>query len=179
MADFNERRSPPARDADALRDAVSARYRGSLLAFFRRRTGGDPVEAEDLAHEVLLRVLQHADLDAVDKPDAFIFMTARNLLRDRARRAEVRERSGPEMALMNAGVEGVTPERVFQGKQDLALAVAALSELSEKTRDIFILARLERMTYRQIADLYGVSVSAVEKHLVKAFAHLMDRTRRP
>ena len=166
--------SPPERDADGLRDALFKRYRSPLMAFFRRRTG-DGAEAEDLAHEVLVRALQHADLNAVEQPDAFIFMTARNLLRDRARRADVRDRAAPDVQLLNAGVEGVTPERVFQGKQDLSLAIAALSELTEKTRDIFVLARLEHMTYREIADLYGVSVSAVEKHLLKAYAHLMNR----
>ncbi len=169
--------SPPGKDPDALREALFARYRSPLMAFFRRRTG-DAAEAEDLAHEVLVPVLQHADRKAVDNPDAFIFMTARNLLRDRARRADVRERAAPDVQLLNSVVEGVTPERVIQGKQDLSLAIAALGELGEKTRDIFVLARLERMTYREIAELYGVSVSAVEKHLVKAFAHLMDRTDR-
>lgn len=67
----------------ALQRTLADRYRPPLMAFFHRRTGVG-VEAEDLAQEVLARVLRRGDLDRVEKPDAFIFITARNLLRDRA-----------------------------------------------------------------------------------------------
>lgn len=157
----------------ALQRTLADRYRAPLMAFFHRRTG-DGVEAEDLAQEVLARVLRRGDLDRVEKPDAFIFMTARNLLRDRARRAEVRVRSQGDLEVLEAGGAGVSPERVIQGRQDLRQVMAVLDALDGKTRDMFILHRLEGMTYRQIAGLYGVSISAVEKRLIKAFARLMD-----
>ena len=38
---------------------------------------------------------------------------------------------------------------------------------------MFILHRLDGMKHREIAELYGLSVSSVEKHLRKAFAHVM------
>lgn len=158
---------------EALRADLFRRFRGPLMAFFNRRTG-DQVEAEDLAQEVLLRVMQHDDAATIDPPDAFIFATARNLLKDRARRAEVRARNRIDIEILGERSEGLSPERVIQMRQDLARAMAALSELSEKTRDIFVLHRLEDMKYREIAELYGISVSAVEKHLIRAFAHVMN-----
>lgn len=166
------RQEPTARES--LQQSLSARYRAPLMAYFNRRTG-DYGEAEDLAQEVLVRVLQRDNLGGVESPDAYVFRIARNLLRDRARRSDVRRKYQIELELREEGTEGLSAERVLQGKEELEKAMNALAELKEKTRDIFILSRLEGMKYREIADLYGMSVSAVEKHLIQAFAHMMDR----
>lgn len=165
-------KTPELQKADDLRERLFARYRSPLLAFFSRRTS-NPSESEDLAHEVICRLLQRKDLGDVNEIDAFIFTTARNLLRDRARRAEVRDRNHGEIKALADGVEVITPERVIQGRQDLKAVVAALSELDEKPRDMFILHRFDGMKHKEIAEAYGLSVSSVEKYLMKAFAHLM------
>ena len=53
----------------------------------------------------------------------------------------------------------------------------ALDELGERTRDIFMMYRLEKMKHRDIAALYGITVSAVEKHIAKAGVHLLQTFR--
>ena len=169
------RRRLSAAEIETLRATLSSRYRAPLMAFFNRRTGNFE-EAEDLAHEVLLRVLQRPDLSTLDQPDGFIFATARNILKDRSREAEVRARYQDDLHLVEEHGEGLSPERVIQGRQELQRAMAALGQLTEKTRDMFILKRLEGMKYGEIAQLYGVSVSAVEKHIIKAIAHIADTT---
>lgn len=50
---------------------------------------------------------------------------------------------------------------------------SALNALPERTRDIFMLVRLEHMRQRDVTQMLGISVSAVEKHLVRAMTHLM------
>lgn len=165
---------PESATREALAQSLSARYRAPLMAYFNRRTG-DFDAAEDLAQEVLVRALQRRELDGVESPDAYVFKIARNLLHDRVRRADVRQKHQVELKLRGEGAEELSAERVFQGREELEKAMNALAELKEKTRDIFILSRLEGMKYREIADLYGMSVSAVEKHLIQAFAHMMDR----
>jgi len=45
-------------------------------------------------------------------------------------------------------------------------------QLNERTRDVFVLNRLEQMKNREIAQMLGISESAVEKHMTKALAHL-------
>ena len=51
-------------------------------------------------------------------------------------------------------------------------------ELPERTRNVFLLARLENMRQAEIARRLGVSVSGVEKHLARAIAHLSQRLGR-
>jgi len=158
---------------ESLRAILSERYRAPLMSFFRRRTS-DLSEAEDLAQEVLLRVVQRRDRNALDQPDAFIFQTARNLLADRHRHASVKKKYHADLEIRQESTEGISPERVLQGKQELALVVDALKGLGEQTRNIFLLRRFEQMKYSEIADLYGISVSAVEKHLMKAYARVVE-----
>jgi RNA polymerase sigma-70 factor (ECF subfamily) len=65
---------------------------------------------------------------------------------------------------------------VFDSRQSLTLVMSVLEELDERSRDAFILHRLEGMKHAQIAELMGVSVSSVEKYIIKALSLLMKRS---
>ena len=72
-------------------------------------------------------------------------------------------------------VEDIGPERVLLSQESLSEVMEALDELGERTRDIFLLCRLDKMKQRDIATVYGLTVSAVEKHIAKAGLHLTRR----
>jgi RNA polymerase sigma factor (sigma-70 family) len=61
------------------------------------------------------------------------------------------------------------------GEATLTEVLQALDELSELTRSVFILFRLESMKQKDIAALYGIGRSTVEKHVMKAVLHLASR----
>ena len=129
----------------------------------------DHAEAEDLTHEVLLRVTERSDTLDESRPDGYIFQIATNLLRDRARRARVRTSYQLGLGASEAArVEELNPERVLQARQSLASVVGALKALPERTRTIFILFRLENMKHREIADMLGISIRTVEQHVSRA-----------
>jgi RNA polymerase sigma-70 factor (ECF subfamily) len=170
---------------DAQRWAeLDTRFRTPLLAYFVRRVA-DRAEAEDLTQEVFARLSrQNSQPEAVQ---AYLFVTAANLLKDRARlRATHHTDAHHSLDAAAAAaqsprnlVEDRDPERVLAGKDTLRELVTGLQALSERTRDIFILARVEHMHQGDIAKLFGISVSAVEKHIMKALNHLGARLSRP
>jgi RNA polymerase sigma factor (sigma-70 family) len=154
---------------------LTRRFRPALMAFFLRRIHNH-AEAEDLTQDVLVRVATHEAAIDTGRPDAYVFQMAANLLRDRARRLKVRAQYQSGLGAVEAVFkEDRDPDRILQGRESLAGVVAALNELPERTRTAFILFRLEHMKQRDIADLLGVSVRAVEHHVVKASVHLRDR----
>lgn len=153
---------------------LSQTYRVPLTRFFQRRAGSR-AEAEDLAQDVFVRLLRRMDEEPINDPEAFLFRTAVNLLRDRARRDATVNNNAPELADRQQTIEALSPERVLEGKQLLQTALQALNELDARSRDIFILNRLEGMKYAQIAQLHGLSVSSIEKIIVKVVAHLLKR----
>ena len=162
-------------DERAALEALSRRFRPALIGYFRRRLNDD-AEAEDMAQEVFLRMLRRGNLQALDDIRGYLFETASSVLIDRGRRGAVRQSSHHESfdPQTHAG-EAFPVERIFICRESLSKASLALLELPERTRTIFILRRLEGMRYASIASRLGISVSAVEKQMARAVAHLMDR----
>ena len=161
-------------------------FRGPLVAYFMKRVNSRS-EAEDLTQEVFMRLVNHPDRNNGQTMEGYVFTIAANLLRDRAksvatahhRRLQSLELLDEKEAFSANLVEDRNPERVLVGRQTIRDVLDALSELGERTRDIFILARLENVQHREIAALYGISVSAVEKTMMKAMAHLGARFLQP
>lgn len=161
----------------------AARFSAPLLSYFQRRVR-DRAQAEDLVQDALLRVIRAAEYEVIEHPESYVFKVAANLLKDLRRHAvrhptvpcvEVEEHTG-------AGVEPLvderSPERVLDAETSLAQVLQALSELGELTRNVFILFRLEHMKQKDIAALYGIAQSTVEKHVMRAVLHLGRRCDR-
>ncbi|HEX5776471.1 MAG TPA: sigma-70 family RNA polymerase sigma factor [Caulobacteraceae bacterium] len=167
-------------------EQLVARFRGPLLSFFRRRVR-EPQDAEDLTHEVFLRLLRRDEAVPVDNPEIYVFRIAANLLRDRARRAashraaehtsleDLVEATTEARTIEAALQEDREPERVLLSQEALMEVVRALDELGPVTRDIFLLVRLEKMKHRDIAAAYGMAVSTVEKHVARGSVHLVRK----
>jgi RNA polymerase sigma-70 factor (ECF subfamily) len=163
-----------------LRSILDLRFRGPLMSFFLRRVR-DRSEAEDLTQDVFSRLLAKLDDGHIEDAEAFVFRVAANLLADRGRR--MARRGGAPLPLEDNGamvsglvvrecVEDRDPERVLLGQDALQRVLTALAELNERTRDIYILFRLENIRQREIASLYGISQSTVEKEVMRATLHL-------
>jgi RNA polymerase sigma-70 factor (ECF subfamily) len=149
-------------------------YRPALIAFFVRRVHNQS-EAEDLTQEVFTRIASGTP-DGMRQADAYIFQVAANLLRDRARREQVRVDYAAGARLVEGnGIDMLDPWRVAAGREQLALLTAGLGELPERTRRIFLLFRYEQIDQRTIAESFGISVSAVEKHIYRAMAKLVEK----
>jgi RNA polymerase sigma factor (sigma-70 family) len=159
------------------------------MKFFLRRAGNDYALAQDLTQETLLRVIAAQQAHQIEHPESYVFTVATNLLRDQRR---PRANMAPpifvpiEDAIANEMerqlVEDLSPERVLLSEDSLEEVRRTLDELGERTRDIFVLFRLERMKQKDIAALYGIAQSTVEKHVMRATMHLAARyggRRRP
>lgn len=157
-------------------------YRAPLVAYFLRRVHVR-AEAEDLAQEVLVRLVAQDGGYAVSSTRSYIFAIAANLTRDRFRRQQA---SGDATPIPNdwhgaypaALVDDLTPERILLARERLRQIDLALAELNHVTRDIFIAFRLERRRQADIAAEMGISISAVEKHVARALVYLTSALAR-
>lgn len=157
---------------------LARRYAAPLSRYFRSRVrpGAD---IDDLVQEVFLRLSARRQDGPVISMESYLFTVAASVLTDSFRRTA--RRGGvhqPFDELLHAE-EDFSPERVYLGQEQLRLVETALLELPERTRVVFALHRFEDMSYPQIARRLEVSVSAIEKHMIKALAHLARRGRRP
>ncbi len=171
---------PDRPNASAI-EALFARLRGPLRRFFERRDVPSH-EVEDLVQQVFLRLTGRADLTPLERPEAYLFTTASNLLRDRHRRRSARAADAhePYDEVVHGGLHMTPgPERELLGTQRVEQLVAALYDLPERTRVVFTLYHLEGLSHETIARRLGIAVSTIEKHMARAIAHCLGRLDRP
>jgi RNA polymerase sigma factor (sigma-70 family) len=158
--------------------SVVSEMRPALVKYFKRKTG-NPVEAEDLAQDVLLSALTHPNWKTQDQAKGYIFRAAVNRWRDSLRRRRIRgkviawDEASAEQANGNTGSENL-PERVLIAGEELYQVVRTLERMNVRTRTVLMLIKLEQMRIATVAEMLGISVSAVGKHLAKGIAQLAE-----
>ena len=146
--------------------------RTGLARWFARRVR-DQADVDDMVQDVFARIAARDSTERVEHLGGYVLKTARSVMADRGRwRASHMAAFHVPLDDELHGDEEIDPERVLTGKEDLRAATAALLSLPERTRTVFILRRLEGCRHKEIATRLGISVSAVEKHLVRAIQHL-------
>lgn len=152
-------------------DQLTRRFRPVLMAFLLRRVRSH-ADAEDMTQEAFARLASQGRLE-MRSPEGYLFQVAANLLRDRSRRLAVRNAYRIDAAQRDErGIDPLDPLRITGDRETLALLCAAVAELPERTRNIFLLYRLENVDRRVLADGYGISLSTVDRELARAMAAL-------
>jgi RNA polymerase sigma factor (sigma-70 family) len=143
-----------------------SRVRSALM-----RRGRSTHEAEDLVQEAWVRLACYAQDQVVERPEAFLMRTALNLSIDRHR---MQVNHGEEVLVEEVVLVDTSPdaEAVLLARERLARLSVCIGRLGEKTREIFLAYRVEELSYREIAERHGLTVSAVEKQVAKATLQL-------
>lgn len=160
------------RRADISHKRVSLLYRDHAPALRRRlrlRLGSSD-EANDVLHDAFARLLGAHPADGVRDPGAFLNRIVRNLLVDRSRRRTVRAPHIPiddvEIAVPPDQGDAIELEQMRQRYKD---AVAALPP---RMREVFVLHRIEGLSYPQIATRLDISIRTVEWHIAEAIVRI-------
>lgn len=168
-----------ARTSDqSIIEGLSRTHGAALIRYFLRR-GVQGSDAEDAAQEVFVRLARRGGIAGIDRADGYLFQTAASVAADLFRRGRSRFASAHVTydEMLHARADH-SPEEILEGREELRLVMIGLKELPERTRSIFILARLEHMKQNEIASRLGLSIAAVEKNIQKAVAHLAMRVGR-
>ncbi|MGC1305443.1 MAG: sigma-70 family RNA polymerase sigma factor [Caulobacteraceae bacterium] len=172
--DASEDRSRPIASPDL--DGLFRAQGPALLRFFTRRTPKSE-DAADLLQEAFARFARLSAPLRLDNPEAYLQRIAVNLLTD-TRRLPHNRAQHIDVDSLDLADPYPTAERQLEARQMLARLDACLARLRPRTRQAFLLHRVEGLSYAEIATRMGVSISAVEKHMMKAIAHLDRRLGR-
>lgn len=160
---------------DARRfEAFSHEQYPALLRFLRLRMRNEE-DARDATQESLMRLMRYRD----NVPDTdwrpLLYRIAVNVANEWFRRASARHF---DKCVPLEDVELVSPEptqeELIEREQQEALLEAAILALPVRCRQIYLLSRMQGMTYMQIATHCGISVKTVEKHMSQALAILYE-----
>ena len=167
----------------SLSQAVEAYY-DELRQFIHKRTGSS-LMAEEVIQETWIRA-RTTSADLPDNPRAYLYRMAGNVAVDHVRRQKNREREeGDRYGADNNSNEdldqlpGHTPDLidVVISQQELAILDAAIHELPDKCREVFLLYRGHGLSMREVAVHLSISEKTVEKHIARAMLHCRHRLR--
>lgn len=145
----------------------------TLLRVYLHRLAPKHADMEDLLQETYARLLglPPERRVAIHQLQPFVIATARNVALDWIRRRRITPIDAVEdleqlpSALM-AGTSSV--EDVVNAHQQLLHVAAAVADLPMRCAEVFTLRKVYGWSQKEIAAHFGISVSTVEAHLVKA-----------
>jgi RNA polymerase sigma-70 factor (ECF subfamily) len=143
-------------------DAVFATLHPSLFRYLQRLTGDDDV-AEDIAQESFVRLLRQSLPESEIRP--WLFTVAMNLVRDRARKSERRQRlltSAPSLVTRTP-----LPDEDMERAERIAAVRQVLQRLPERDRQL-LLMREEGFKYDELARVIGVAPASVGTLIARA-----------
>jgi RNA polymerase sigma-70 factor (ECF subfamily) len=161
------------------------RYQNRLLNFIYRTTG-DRERAEDLVQETFIRVYRHLHrFDQTKKFSTWVYTISSNLAKN-----ELRNRSRNPLVLFQTLMKNrdadtrplewedntYRPDDLFRKRHLKSQVDAAVDQLPEHHRTVFILREMEGKTYEEIADITATNLGTVKSRLNRArnnFAQLI------
>jgi RNA polymerase sigma factor (sigma-70 family) len=166
-----------ARDQDEGITDVVRRERSRLLNFIRRRVP-DPNDAEDVLQDVFYKLVEaNRLLMPIDHVAGWLFRVARNRIIDlfRERKPEGDELSGLEDVLPSTEAG---PDALLEQHSLLDELEAALDELPEEQRAVFVAHVLEGRSFREMAEQTGVNMNTLLARNRYALRRLRVRLQR-
>jgi RNA polymerase sigma factor (sigma-70 family) len=158
------------------------RYGKQLFRFIRGRVPTNE-DAEDVLQEVWSQFSTLADTEAVESVSGWLYRVARNRIIDRSRKKT--ERSLEDFGYENEEGEwsiaelmtsfAASPEDEYLRNLFWEELFAALEELPEKQRSVFVLNELEDFTLQEIADQQGENLKTIISRKRYAVIHLRER----
>jgi RNA polymerase sigma-70 factor (ECF subfamily) len=155
------------------------RHRSPLLNFFVRLTG-DLQAAEDLVHDVFLRMLKyrHTFRDG-HRFQTWMYQIARNAHFDFRHKRRL-ERPADEHALAdaeNTASADLAPDFAASRNQEIATLEKALASLPPQQRELLVFTGVQRLKYEEVARALDCGVGAVKMRVHRALIELREKFR--
>lgn len=173
LGPMREREDEEARRRQEARQRLDLLYRDHASALTRRlrRRVGCGEEASDLVHEAFARLLRAGAFQRLREPEAFLGRVVRNLLIDRSRRlagkaVHLQIDDAPEVSVRADQADAI---EVGQMRDRYREVVASMPP---RTREVFLLHRVDELGYKEIAGRLGISVRTVEWHIAEAITRI-------
>lgn len=155
-------------------ETLYKRHHMELMTALQAIYGAGPPDPDDVIQQTFRKLLERGDLTQIRNPKAYIWRTARNIVREAKRSADVRSRHDFEVEEIFFDIKGdkSTPERIIIVKDQLTVINKALRNMPEKRRRAVILHRVEGLSYAEIGRRLRISRQNAAKHVTKGIADL-------
>ncbi len=136
---------------------------------------GDLANAQDLMQESFLRLWKNRRKVPLDKALPYLYTIGNRLFLDQKRHEKVVLRFARRQT---AAIEQEDPQFLAEVEEFRLQLEDKLAKMPEKWRTVFLMNRIDKITYREISVRLGISVKAVEKRMHNALKYFQDFIKR-
>ncbi len=151
--------------------SIFDQYYESIRSFAYYKTG-DVDLADDIVQEVFLKLWTNRQGVKDDTIKSLLYTIASNTIKNHFKHQKVVysfQQQDQSNETSDEADSNLRQEELNRKLQD------ALAEIPEKSREVFLMNRIEGLTYSDIADRLGLSVKAIEKRMSEALSILRSR----
>jgi RNA polymerase sigma-70 factor (ECF subfamily) len=131
---------------------------------------GNKEMAEESVQEAFIKLWENCKKVSFSKAKAYLYTVANNLSLNRYKHKRVVLKYANTVPQQSQDLQ--TPDYKMEEQEFKLKLEKAIQQLSEKQRTAFLLHRIDEKSYKEISELLGVSVKAVEKRMQKALESL-------
>ncbi len=132
---------------------------------------GDTGLSEDLVQEIFFKIWEKCKDISAEKVRAYAFTVARNEFLKDIERKKVRFRY---KQTFQEKTEKEDPQFQLEAKEFQERLENAIDALPDGQKEVFLMNRIQKMTYAEMAEVLGISQTAVEKRMSKALKKMSD-----
>ncbi|MDG1942267.1 MAG: sigma-70 family RNA polymerase sigma factor [Flavobacteriaceae bacterium] len=150
-------------------------YKKLYLAYSHRLyrflvyTYGSTVDAEDITQNVFLKLWEECSRFNQKNIKSLIFTMGKNMSLNQIKR----NKRGEGFVFTDKVLSN--PESQLEEKEFYQKLVHSIEQMNETERLVFMMSRLDDLSYKEIANQLNISQKTVEKRMHKALKFLHDR----
>ena len=122
-------------------------------------------KAEDILQEVFIKLWENCSKVDYDKVKSYIYSIANNMFLNEVKHQKVVQNYNKHNKNESTNE---SPEFIMLEKEFLEKLESTIDNLPEKQREVFLMNRIEKKKYKEIALHLDISVKAVEKRMHQA-----------
>lgn len=145
-------------------DKIFAAHANDLRNYLYYKFGNIEV-AEDIVQESYLKLWINCAKVSIEKSKSYLFTIASNLFIDEKRHQKVVLKFQEKKT---NSFHNESPEFILEEKEFMLKLQNTLANLPSKQREVFLLNRIDKKKYAEIAEMLEISVKAVEKRMQNA-----------
>lgn len=156
---------------DQVFEVVFKTHAKNLKRFIFSKTRDEDL-AEDIIQDAFVKIWEDCEKVVFDTVKSYLYTISNNLFLNMVKHNKVVQ-NHQKIKVDETTIE--SPEFLMLGEEFLIKLETAIADLTEKQREVFLMNRMEKMKYKEIAEKLEISQKAVEKRMHEALLVMREK----